>query len=307
VNPQVVFDRLFMQLGPGTEDPAAQAAAKLRQERDLSVLDFVIQDATALNAKLSTSDKRRVDQFLTSVYELETRVKQQGSSMPGSGKTYTRPTLSASYNERADIKSIDGTDPEGYNRNEHAEVMNDLITMAFETDLTRVVSHMLDDARSDYHYRFLKQREFSATGSVEIDAPLDTVLQGDLLGLHALQHDGDDNNGFATVNHWFVQKFASLLDRLSTTMEPDGSGTTLLDNTILMFASGMQGSNHQADKLPIILAGGGGGVFKKDYHHAFGSEVRLADVHLTILQSGFGLTNVTSFGNSGGIVPDLLV
>jgi hypothetical protein len=305
VNPQAVFDRLITQLGPGTEDPNAVAQAELRKARDLSVLDFVLEDANALKNKLSSSDKRKLDQFLTSVGELEARVQLQGGTMGGT-KTYTRPTLSASYNERADIKSVDANDPEGYDRNEHAEVMNDLITMAFETDLTRVISHMLDDARSDYHYRFLKQREFSATGSVEIDAPLDTVLQGDLLGLHALQHDGDDNNGFATVNHWFVQKFASLLDRLSKTMEPDGSGKTLLDNTIITFMSGMQGSNHQADKLPIILGGSGGGVFKTNHHHSFPAEVRLADVHLTILQSGFGLQGVT-LGNSGGIVPDLLV
>ncbi|HVJ19652.1 MAG TPA: DUF1552 domain-containing protein [Polyangiaceae bacterium] len=307
VNPQAVFDRLVTQLGTtgGMEDPNAQAAAELRKARDLSVLDFVLDDATALNAKLSVGDQRRMEQFLDSVRSLEMRVQQQGTTMPT--KMYTRPTMSASYNERADIKSIDENDPVGYNRNDHAELMNDLITMAFETDLTRVISHMLDDARSDYHYRFLNQREFSATGSVEIDAPLDTVLQGDLLGLHALQHDGDDNNGFATVNHWFVQKFASLIDRLSKTMEPDGSGKSIMDNTIITFMSGMQGSNHEANHLPMMLAGSCGGVFKTDYRHDFPAEVRLADVHLTILQKGFGLTNVTSHGNSGGIVDALLV
>lgn len=307
VNPQTVFDTLVAQLTPqGTPDPVAEEAARIRKERDLSVLDYVLQEANSLTPKLSTSDRRRLDQFLTSVQELEARAKLQGSTMPGGGKTYTRPTLSASYNERADIKSISANDPAGYNRNEHAEVMNDLITMAFETDLTRVVSHMLDDARSDYHYHFLKQRNFAGGTSTEIDAPLNTVLQGDLLGLHALQHDGDNNNGFATVNHWFVQKFASLLDRLSKAPEPDGSGKTILDNTVIVFMSGMQGSNHNANQLPIVLGGSGGGVFKTDYHHDFPQEVRLADVHLTVLHNGFGFTN-TQLGNSGGIVPGLLV
>jgi hypothetical protein len=179
--------------------------------------------------------------------------------------------------------------------------------MALETGLTNVVSHMLDDARSDYHYHFLKQRNFAGGTSTEIDAPLDTVLQGDLLGLHALQHDGDNNNGFATVNHWFVQKFASLLDRLSKAVEPDGSGTSVLDNTIVVFMSGMQGSNHAANELPIILGGSGGGVFKTDYHNKFAQEVALADVHLTVIQSGFGLSNVTKHGNSSGVVSALLV
>jgi hypothetical protein len=299
-----------MDYMPGGQmtDPAVAAAAQLRKDRDISVLDYVLAEANSINTKLSPSDKHRLDQFLTSVQELETRTKATGAAMPGgSNKTYTRPTLTASYNERADIKTISANDPAGYNRNEHAEVMNDLITMAFETDLTRVISHMLDDARSDYHYHFLKQRNFTGGTSTEIDAPLETALQGDLLGLHALQHDGDNNNGFATVNHWFVQKFGSLLDRLSKAQEPDGSGTSILDNTIVVFMSGMQGSNHQADLLPIVLGGSGGGVFKTDYHNAFPSEVKLADVHLTVLQSGFGLTNVAKHGNISGIVQGLLV
>ena len=307
VNPQTVFDNLVKQLAPGgATDPAVEAAAKLRKDNDISVLDYVLDEANSLNAKLSTSDKRRLDQFLTSVQEIETRAKQQGTAMMPT-KTYTRPTMSASYTERANIQTVDLNDPTGYNRNTHAELMNDLITMAFETDLTRVVSHMLDDARSDYHYHFLKQRNFMGASSIEIDAPLTTPLQGDLLGLHALQHDGDNNNGFATVNHWFVQKFGSLLDRLSKAVEPDGSGKSVLDNTIVVFMSGMQGSNHRADLLPIVLGGSGGGVFKTDYHNKFPTEVKLADVHLTVLQSGFGLTNVAKHGNSGGIVPGLLV
>ncbi|HEX2876405.1 MAG TPA: DUF1552 domain-containing protein [Polyangiaceae bacterium] len=307
VNPQAVFDNLIKQLAPGgATDPAVEAAAKLRQANDLSVLDYVLDEANALNAKLSASDKRRLEQFLDSVQQIEKRTKEQGNGMV-TNKMYTRPTMSASYTERANIQTVDINDPTGYSRNTHAELMNDLITMAFETDLTRVVSHMLDDARSDYHYHFLKQRNFQGQSSVEIDAPLTTPLQGDLLGLHALQHDGDNNNGFATVNHWFVQKFASLLDKLSKAMEPDGSGKSVLDNTIVVFMSGMQGSNHQANNLPIVLGGSGGGVFKTDYHNNFASEVKLADVHLTVLQSGFGLSNVAKLGNSGGIVPGLLV
>jgi hypothetical protein len=90
-------------------------------------------------------------------------------------------------------------------------------------------------------------------------------------------------------------------------MEPDGSGKTVLDNTVVVFMSGMQGSNHQANQLPIVLGGSGGGVFKTDYHNNFPQEVKLADVHLTVLQSGFGLTSVAKHGNSGGIVPGLLV
>jgi hypothetical protein len=305
VNPQKVFDSLIASLNPGgTQDPAAQAAAQLRKDRDLSVLDYVIGEAAALNPKLSARDRRRLDQFLTSVRDIEGRAKLQGMAMPPGpvGKTYPRPTLSASYSERRPGAAL-MPEPNGYNRNLHAEVMNDLITMAFETNLTRVISHMLDDARSEYHYNFLKQRNFVGTTSTEIDATLTTVQQGDLLGYHGLSHDGDNNNGFATVNHWFVQKFASLLDRLSKSMEADGK--SVLDNTLVTFMSGMQGSGHQLTKLPIVLAGGGA-VFKNDYHNNYAAQVRLADVHLTIMQAGFGVP-LTKFGYSAGTVPTLLV
>ncbi len=305
VDPQKIFDSLITQLAPGgSTSPANQALAQLRKDRDISVLDFVNDEATSLRAKLSVSDRRRLDQFLSSVQDIESRAKLQGTAMTGTTKTYTRPTLSASYTERKPGSAL-LAEPAGYNRNDHAEVMNDLITMAFETNLTRVISHMLDDARSEYHYKFLKQRNFSGMTSTQIDAPLTTVQQGDLLGYHGLSHDGDNNNGFATVNRWFVEKLASLMDRLSKSQESDGSGKSVLDNTIILFMSGMQGSSHQLTKLPVVIAGGGG-VLKADYHNNFPDQVPLADVHLTIMQKGFGM-DIAKFGYSKGIVPELLV
>ena len=308
VNPQKVFDSLVMQLAPGGSESAQnQALAKLRQARDISVLDYVAEEATALNAKLSTSDRHRLDQFLASVQEIEGRAKAQGTTMQGNTKTYTRPTLSASYNERRPGAML-MADPEGYNRNDHAEVMNDLITMAFETNLTRVITHMLDDARSEYHYNFLKTRTFTkgSLTSTQSDGTLTTVQEGDLLGYHGLSHAGDNNNGFATVNHWFVEKFASLLGRLSTAMESDGSGKNVLDNTVVLFMSGMQGSSHQLTRLPVVLASGGS-VFKADYHNNFPAQVRLADVHLTLMRQGFGVQLDKQLGYSQGIVSGLLV
>jgi hypothetical protein len=309
VNPQALFDRLVMQLGPsGNADPAAIAAGQLRKDRDIIVLDFVHEDAQSLQMKLSSSDRTRLSQFMDSVQDLETRTQLIMPGQSGQMVTVQRPTLSATYTERNgnDIKSISPNDPMGYNRDTHAEVMNDLITMAFQTDLTRVITHMLDDARSDYHYNFLKQRTFTAAGSTEVNQQLATPLNGDLLGYHALQHDGDSNDGFATVNYWLVSKFASLIDRFSKTPDPLDGTKMLIDTTFMQFQSGMQGSNHEADNLPIVLAGSGGGLFKQDYHNVFASEVPLANVHLTVLQTAFGLSDVTSFGNGTATVPELL-
>jgi hypothetical protein len=307
VNPQKVFDTLSMQLAPGgASDPANQALAQLRKDRKLSLLDYVASEATSLNTKLSPSDRHRLDQFLTSVQEIEGRVRVQGATMPtGAHKDYTRPTMSASYNERRPGATLT-PDPAGYDRDTHAELMNDLISMAFETDLTRVITHMLDDARSEYHYNFLHQRTFTKGSQTSVlsatDGPLSTVTNGDLLGYHGLSHAGDSNNGFATVNRWFVEKFASLLGRLTLAKEADG--TSVLDNTLVLFMSGMQGSSHQLTKLPVVFASGNP-LFKADYHNNFASQVRLADVHLTILKNAFGV-DIDQLGYSQGIVPELL-
>ncbi len=298
VNPQAVFDSLTMQLAPGgSADPQNQALAQRRKDRDLSVLDFVLKDATALQTKLSVSDRRRLDQFLSSVRDVEGRVKVQGSTMPGTTKTYTRPALSASQSQR---RGTDASDPTGYNRDVHAELMNDLIAMAFETDLSRVISHMLDDARSDYHYEFLKQRTWANGTSVEVDAKLDTVQTGGELGYHGLTHNNPQ--GHATVNYWMVQKFASLLGRL--TMPTQADGKTVLDDTIILFMSGMEGPSHHLTKLPVVLASGGS-LLKKDYHTTFPGQARLADLHLTLMQKGFGV-DVQKIGYSQGTLPQIL-
>lgn len=299
VNPQAVFDSLIKQLAPngGAANPQNDALAQMRKDRDLSVLDFVLKDATSLQGKLSSSDRRRLDQFLTSVREVEGRVKAQGTTMPGVTKTYERPTLSASQSER---RGTDASDPTGYDRNTHAELMNDLIAMAFETDMTRVVSHMLDDARSDYHYQFLKQRRFENGTSTELPTDLDSSQEGGELGYHGLSHN--NQQGFATVNYWMVSKFASLLDRL---VEPtQAEGKSVLDDTIILFMSGMKGSGHELVELPVILASGGS-VLKKDYRTTFQGQARLADLHLTLMQSGFGM-DIQKFGYSGGTLPQIL-
>jgi hypothetical protein len=305
VNPQKVFDTLMTQLAPGgASSPENLALAELRKERDLSVLDYVLDEARSLQTTLSASDRRRLDQFLTSVREIEGQVNTQGQTMPA--RTYTRPTLSASYNERRPGAELQA-DPDGYNRDAHAEVMNDLITMAFETNLTRVITHMLDDARSEYHYNFLHQRSFTRGSLTSVPSasgdPLTTVQQGDLLGYHGLSHDGDDNNGFATVNRWFVEKLASLLHRLTQSLEADGK--SVLDDTFVLFMSGMQGSSHELTRLPIVLASGGS-VFKADHHTAFPDQMPLANLHLTILNAAFGM-QLDRLGYSTGIVPELLV
>ena len=292
VNPQAVFDRLTAGgIGSGTAAPVDEALAEARRARDQSVLDFVLGDAAAVQRKLGASDRRKLDQFLTSVRGIEKRVAEPGMQVAGAScAPLARP--SAEYGV--------GNTPPDYDRGVHAELMIDLVVMALACDRTRVVSFMLDDARSDFVYDFLPQRRFTDTGSEPGD--------GTVGGYHGLQHAGDRNDGFATIGWWNAQKAASLAGKLAAIDEGDAGN--LLDNTVIVFASGMHGGNHDAGDIPIALIGGGGKttsgtVLKQDQYFAFADEQRLADVHLTILQHVFGLPDA-EFGASSGVIEDLL-
>jgi hypothetical protein len=285
VNPQAVFDRLTA--GGAVEGPAVdQAAATRRRALQRSVLDFVLDDASRLQQRLGAGDRAKLDQYLTSVRSLEKRVAEPGMQLAA---TSCRPT------PRPPAAYSVGNVPAGYNRDTHAGLMIDLVALAFQCDLTRVCSFMLDDARSDFVYDFLSERKFTDAGS--------TPGTSTVRGYHGLQHAGDRNNGFATIGWWNAQKAAQLAGKLAE-ME-DGEGRSVLDDTVIVFASGMHGGNHDPGDLPIALLGSGGGVLATDRHAVFASEQRLADVHLTIMRHVFGCTQ-PSFGSSSGVISDLL-
>src|SRR5205814_2033778 len=143
-----------------------------------SILDQVLKDASSLQPTLSRSDSARLDEFLTSVREVEQSIVAQGPS--AACTLASRPTEAYAV----------GNAPPGYNRNTHADIMIDLIALALQCDVTRVVSFMFDDARSDFVYDFLTQRTFTSQGSVP--------GTGGIGGLHGLSAAGDSNNGWAT-------------------------------------------------------------------------------------------------------------
>jgi hypothetical protein len=189
--------------------------------------------------------------------------------------------------------------PVGYNRGMHATLMIDLTVMAIQCDITRVVSFMLDDARSDFVYNFITERKFTATGSTPGTAPVG--------GYHGLQHAGETNNGFATIGWWNAERVNELATKLDALKE--GSGT-VLDNTVISMLSGMHGGNHDGLDLPIALVGSGGGVLKTN-QYLNGNGKNLADMHLTIINKVYGGT-MASFGKPmgaythGNIITDML-
>ena len=291
VNPQAVFDRLVSGGAAPAAGSTVDPAALRRRALQKSALDYVLGSATTLQARLGADDRQRVDQYLTSVRSLEKRIAAPSAQPPASGCARVgRPASPAAV----------GNVPAGYSRDSHATAMIDLVVMALQCDLTRVVSFMLDDARSDFVYDFLKERTFTDAGS--------TAGTNPVAGYHGLQHAGDRNNGFASIGWWNAQKAADLAGKLAAISE--GAAGNLLDNTVITFASGMHGGNHDAGDIPLALIGGGGKVggktvLKTNSYFNFASEQRLADVHLTIIQKVFG-GQMPSFGASAGIIPELL-
>jgi hypothetical protein len=299
VSPQAAFDRLTgagpaMPSMPGNTmpDPLAERRRLLKK----SALDYIIDSSTSLQTRLSTSDKGRLDKFLTSVRTLETRV--QSASMPGGGglagpvggmcKPLTRPTYSA---------SVDAVPPD-YDRNAHASLMIDLMVMAIQCDSTRVVSFMLDDARSEWSYGFVPKRTFTATSSA-----LGTGFAGNY---HGAQHG--DAQEFGSIIRWNAERVNEMATKLDALKEGAGS---VLDNTVLMMMSGMNGGNHDGLDLPIAFLGSGGGVLRQNQYINGGGK-NLADLHLTIINKVFGGT-MPAFGKPmgtythGTMIPDILV
>jgi Protein of unknown function (DUF1552) len=297
VNPQAVFDQLVAGRPSGgtntnpTPDPTAERRRLLKK----SSLDYILESSMSLQTRLSRADKMRMDQFLSSVRTLETRVATVASTMP----TAVNGCPAAPIRPAAPFGV--GMVPGGYTRGAHADVMVELVAMAILCDITRSVSFMLDDARSEYVYNFLNERAFTPTGSMPNPA-------GAAVGnYHGLQHAGERNNnitpGFATIGWWNSTKAADLASRLAAVTE--GASGTVLDNTVITFASGMHGGDHLNNNLPVAIIGTGGKVLKADTFVSGATEKQLSDVHFTILQKVFGYTG-TSFGVGKNIVTEIL-
>jgi hypothetical protein len=280
IDPSLLFDALAGVRSIWLRQPAPSSAATARLPTRRSVLDLVQADAIALQRGLGRSDRERVDQFLASVRTVEQRL-ELAPPPPGCGMT-ARPT-----------PIIGASD---YSRDAHAEAMIELLVLALTCNVTRVVSFMLDDARSDYTYSFLQRRQFTALGS--------TPGTGAVGAYRAAATASATNDDYATIGWWFASKLAHLCQRLAAVDE--GNGTTALDNAVIWFGSGMSdGVSRSFTDLPVLYVGGGGGALKTGQHLAFPRRARLSDIYLTFAQSVFGLP-VASMGDSQDIVPDLL-
>lgn len=276
-NYRTVFERLFPPA-----DAAQLKEAQARLELDRSILDTALEESSDLRRKLGHADQQRLDQYLESIREVEKRLLINEEILDRG-----RPQF--------DEKGVRLT-PQGKNRmREHIELMMDLISLAFQTDMTRVVTHSLG-GEGGPNYDDYKDWAKDAGAPVR--------------GAHDVHHKGSGNRGednpdvkvLGMRDEMFVSCLARLLEKLKGIQASEGN---LLDHTILLLG-GSQISSHSGGSFPILLAGGKKLGFKHGQHLKFkGGTKAASDLYLTILQEM--RCPVKSFCESRGPISELLL
>ncbi len=238
---------------------------------DRSILDAVLAEAHTLQPKVSAGDRKKLDEYLESVRDIEKRLDHASREERMEG---WRPTLQQPNMPRPG-------DAVPQNIPEHIKLMLDLIVLAFQMDKTRVITLMLNNDLSQMNFKFLD----GVRGALH----LDLTHNGKAPELEAM---------YLKTNQFHVEQFTYLVKRLK---EIDEGGTSLLDNSILMFASSLfDGDAHSADQLPIVLAGRAGGAVQTgrivDYLDKGDDNRRACSLYLSLMDL-MGL-RLESFGDT---------
>ncbi|MBX9578804.1 MAG: DUF1552 domain-containing protein [Gemmataceae bacterium] len=238
-NPRAVFEKLF---GGGAK---AAAAAQARIERRKSVLDFVQQDAKDLSRSLGRADRAKVEEYLAGVRRIEEQVqKYERFRAPEPGKLAPPEGIPDDYPE-------------------HLALMYDLLSAAFQTDSTRVVSFAVAPEGAN--------RAMPHLGIAE--------------GYHFLTHHAGNREKIAKVakiERWYMGEFAKFLAKLDAMKEADGS--SVLDNTMVVYGCAIgDGNKHNHDDLPVVLAGGGGGSLRPGRHLKVPRETPMTNLFVSLL------------------------
>src|ERR1022692_775470 len=255
-NPRQVFERLFGAGAPGER----VANAQRRRQEQRSILDFVMQDASAMERRLGQRDQTKLDQYLTGVRELEARIQKA--------------------EQFGDVKDPMVETPAGVPADyaQHIQLMYDIMLLAFQTDSTRVATLLLAHDGSN--------RSFADIGIPE--------------GHHDLSHhqnNPDKIEKITEIDLFYVQQFGKFLDRLQATKDVDGN--SILHNTMIVYGGGnADGNRHTHVNLPILLAGAGGGSVTPGRFVKQGGKPA-TNLFLSMADR-MGLQNLERFGDSTG-------
>jgi len=277
IDPAAIFDKM-VATGAGQSGTGSNADADRRRALDLSVLDSLKQSTGTLQQRLGQSDRDRLDRYLTGVRELEMTIKN-----------VVPPTMTATC--KATTRPGDVSDPMV-----RVKAMNDLIVMALQCDVTRILTYMLDNSRSDLVYSWVARRDYENGGA---------TVGGTATSYHESQHQAGTSPDFASITRWHVEGVADLLKKMDAITEP--SGGTILDNSLVLFCSDMHHGDHAAFDLPVLLFGSGSGTFRQNELVMLPEGIedirQVRDLHFTILNDYFKL-NVASFGSDRRNIPN---
>ncbi len=263
INPRVAFDRLFRNRDKDARSPAAG-------NPDKSVLDIVKDDAMSLKRTLGKEDSHKLEQYLESVREVERRIANEAKQL-GAGQNISpealkqldeldkrigRATKGSRENDLGSMQRIDPT--------EHVRLMMDIMVLAFWTDSTRVSTFMFGNAVSNKSFSF---------------------LDGVSGAHHSISHhsnNAEQLDQYEKINTWHTEQYAYMLKRMKEV--PEGNAT-LLDNSMVLFGSGIRdGNRHSPKDIPIILAGGANGQLKTGRHLDTDGEGTLGSLYVGMLK-----------------------
>lgn len=239
---------------------------------DTLLLDRVLGDAKKMRGQLGSADKLRLDEYLSVMRSLEERVQRASS------------TARNTWKPRAVVHQNAAPTDRPADHAEHVRLMLDMMALAFQTDTTRVSTFMFGNAVSNVSFRF---------------------LDGVSAGHHDVSHhqnDADKLRQYEIITRWHVAQYAYLLSKLASMQEGE---STVLDNSMVLFASALSdGNKHDPHKLPILLGGRGGGRIDSGQHLAYAEDTPLANLYVAMLDA-FGAP-VERFADSTGPLPGLL-
>ena len=259
VDPKQVFERLFGDVSRSGGGQDAQQARTRRAMFQKSILDFVSEDARKLRSHLGTSDRRKLDEYFSAIRGIEKRVELAHKTAPRLPGGVRAPEMFNSFEE-------------------HVRLMFDMLTLAFQTDSTRVATFIIAHEGSDRPYPFIGVND----------------------GHHTLSHHfGNTGNieKLTQINTFHARQFAYFLEKLKSVTEGDGG--TLLDNSMIVYGSGLgDGNAHNHNNLPILLAGRGGGTISPGRHIRAPKDTPLNNLFCSMLDRVGAPTD--RFGDSTG-------
>lgn len=262
INPQRAFDRLFAGIDPEQSNADAEMRLALRK----SVLDTVKAEGSTLLSRLNAEDRLKVDELFTGIRSLENELQSQGA--PGACAAPDRPTVDGDGDFRTKLTQ-----------------MHELMAVALQCDLTRVITFMMGDAQNNRSLGFI---------------PEVAALGGDA-GDHGVSHESTPK--FRAMVVWKMEQIAGFVRRLS--MLQDADGQSVLDNSLVWVSSELSdGRRHNHDDYPILMAGKLGGLVSTDRHLRYPFRARdyagmktFGDFFIN-LANLFGVT-MTTFGDDG--------